>query len=204
MQVKICGVKDEATIKYISLHNYPPKFIGMVLNYPKSPRCISVEQAKKLTSIKTKCQYVAVLVAPSLKFLESIKKINFSYWQIYNCSPNKINTIKKKYNKKIITALTIRNKNDIEKYKLYKNKSDILLFDSKGYEKSQSFDHSLLKFIPDSIPKMLAGNIQIKDIVNLKKSSYIIDMSGALETSKGVKDINKIDKFLNKVHNINS
>ena len=46
-----------------------------------------------------------------------------------------------------------------------KSVSDIILFDSKGYEKSQSFDHSLLKTVPNSIKKMVAGNIQIKDIL---------------------------------------
>ena len=48
---------------------------------------------------------------------------------------------------------------------------------------------------------MIAGNIKIEDIPNLKNTSYIIDVSSALESEKGVKDINKIDKFLNSVHN---
>ena len=204
METKICGIKDKNTLEYISCHSYPPMFIGMVLNYSKSPRLISINQAKKLTSLKSKCKYVAVLVSPTLKFLESIKNLNFSYWQIYNYTPLQIKNIKKKYNKKIITALTIKNKRDVNKYKLYKNISDIILFDSKGYEKSKSFNHSLLKSVPNSITKMLAGNIQIKDITKFKNSPYIIDISGALEMKKGVKDMNKIDKFLNTVHNINS
>jgi len=176
----------------------------MILNYSKSPRNISLELAKKLTSIKNKCEYVAVLVAPTIDFLNLIQNINFSYWQIYDLEPSEIANIKKKYQKKIITALTIKNKDDVKKYKLYKNFSDIILFDSKGYEKSKSFNHSLLNSVPNSIKKMIAGNIQINDIPSFKNSSYIIDVSGALEESKGVKDINKIDKFLNKVHNVNS
>ena len=51
---------------------------------------------------------------------------------------------------------------------------------------------------------MIAGNIQIKDLKKLKNSSFIIDVSGALEDKEGIKNINKIDKFLNTVHNINS
>ena len=53
--------------------------------------------------------------------------------------------IKEKYNKKIIAAFTIQNLNDVNKCKFYNNVADIYLFDSKGYEKSISFDHSLLK-----------------------------------------------------------
>ncbi len=49
---------------------------------------------------------------------------------------------------------------------------------------------------------MIAGNIKIEDISNFKNSKdYILDLSGALEKENGVKDINKIDKFLNSVHN---
>ena len=72
------------------------------------------------------------------------------------------------------------------------------------YHKSENFDHSLLKDIPNSLKKMIAGNIQIEDIPNFKNSDYIIDISGALEDDRGKKDIKKIDKFLNTVHNINS
>ena len=79
--------------------------------------------------------------------------------------------------------------------------SEIINFDSKGYEKSIGFDHSLLKDVPKSINKMIAGNIKIENIPDFKNTPYIIDVSGALESEKGIKDINKIDKFLNSVHN---
>ena len=41
-----------------------------------------------------------------------------------------IKTIKEKY-KKIITAITVENKEDVEKYKEFVSISDIILFDSK-------------------------------------------------------------------------
>ena len=71
------------------------------------------------------------------------------------------------------------------------------MFDSKGYHKSESFDHSLLDDVPSELNKMIAGNIQIDDIPNLKDKNYIVDLSGALEDQNGKKDINKIDKLLN-------
>ena len=50
---------------------------------------------------------------------------------------------------------------------------------------------------------MLAGNIQIKDnIENCKEIADIVDISGGLETS-GLKDISKINIFLNKIKQIN-
>ena len=141
------------------------------------------------------------MVDPENSFLEKIKKLNFDYYQLYDVSPERTKIIKEKYNKKIITSLTIENKKDVKKYKDYQDNSEIINFDSKGYEKSIKFDHTLLKDIPSSINKMIAGNIKIEDIPDFKNTSYIVDISGALEDEKGMKDINKIDKFLNSVHN---
>ena len=83
------------------------------------------------------------------------------------------------------------------KYKDYSGISDIILFDSKGYHKSESFDHSLLDDLPKELDKMIAGDIQIEDIPNFKNKNFMIDLSGALEDENGKKDISKIDKLLN-------
>ena len=199
---KICGVSDLATLKYIINHNYPPQFIGFICNYSKSKRYVNFDKLVKLINVdKKNIFFVAVLVGPEDSFLEKIKNLNFDYYQLYNVSPKKTKIIKKKYNKKIITSLTIENKKDVEKYKDYQDHSEIINFDSKGYEKSISFDHSLLEDVPRSINKMIAGNIKIENIPDFKNTPYIIDVSGALESEKGIKDINKIDKFLNSVHN---
>ena len=104
---------------------------------------------------------------------------------------------KEKYNIKIISALTISNKKDVDRYKDYLKISDIILFDSKGYHRSESFDHNLLNQVPDEVNKMIAGNIQIDDIPSFKNKSFIIDLSGALEDENGKKDIDKINKLLN-------
>ena len=202
---KICGISDANTLNFLINHPHPPTFIGFICNYPKSSRYVEYENLKKLLSIRPKqSYYVAVLVKPNIEILEKIKNLPFDYYQLYDCTPKEIKQIKEKYQKKIITALTIENKEDVKKYKDYENISEIILFDSKGYEKSMSFDHNLLDEVEDHIEKMIAGNIKIEDVTDFKNKNYILDVSGSLESSKGVKDINKIDKFLNTVHNINS
>ena len=199
---KICGISDSKTLNYIINHQYPPQFIGFICNYSKSKRYVQFDKLVKLIDVdKKNISFVAVLVSPNDLFLEKIKNLNFDYYQLYDVSPEKTQKIKKIYNKKIITSLTIENKKDVKKYKGYQNDSEIINFDSKGYEQSIGFDHELLKDIPNSIDKMIAGNIKIENIPNFKNTSYIIDVSSDLENEKGVKDINKIDKFLNSVHN---
>ena len=203
LKSKICGVSDSKTLNYIINHNHPPQFIGFIVNYPKSKRYVNSEELQTLLKVeKKKSQFVAVLVNPNYETLEEIKNLPFDYYQLYDCSPTKVKSIKEKYKKKIITAITIKDKNDIERYKLYSDTTDIYLFDSKGYEKSLSFDHKLIKNLNLDKEIMLAGNIQINDeLENYQKIADIIDISGGLETG-GLKDISKIEIFLDKIKNL--
>ena len=197
---KICGISDLDTLNFIINHPYPPQFIGFICNYKKSSRYVEVEKLNELLKLdKKKSNFVAVLVKPDETILEKIKHLPFNYYQIYDYTPDEIKEIKQKYNKKIITALTIKDKEDVKKYQLFSEVTDIYLFDSKGYEKSMAFDHSLIEKIKINKPLMIAGNIQANDnLEKYKKIADIIDISGGLETS-GVKDKSKIDIFLNKI-----
>ena len=196
--LKICGVSDPETLNYILNHKHKPTMIGFITNYKKSKRFVEYEKLKDLINLdKKQVNFVSVLVNPNDEILEKIKDLNFDYYQLYDVSPERTKEIKLKFQKKIITALTISNKDDVIKYKDYTKISDVILFDSKGYDKSESFDHSLLDDVPSELNKMIAGNIQIDDIPNLKNKDFIIDLSGALEDQNGKKDINKIDKLLN-------
>ena len=195
--LKICGVSDPKTLSYILNHPYPPKYIGFITNYKESKRYVGFENLKNLINVNKKQTYfVSVLVRPTNELLDKIKDLNFDYYQLYDVDPTRTVEIKEKYKIKIISALTISNKKDVDRYKDYLKISDIILFDSKGYHRSESFDHNLLEQVPNEINKMIAGNIQIDDIPNFKNKDFIIDLSGSIENNQGKKDINKIDKLL--------
>ena len=199
---KICGVSDEETLKYILDHPNSPKYIGFITNYKNSKRYVDLQKLKRLTQMhNNNSNFVSVLVDPDDDILEQIKNLQLDYYQLYDVSPTRTEFIKKKYNKKIITALTIEDEKDINKYKLFEKFSDIILFDGKGYEKSISFDHELLNNVSTEIKIMIAGNITTDKIPILKNIDYIIDISGSLENDKGKKDLQKIKNFLNKIKN---
>ena len=196
--LKICGVSDPKTLNYILTHPYPPKFIGFITNYRNSRRYVEYEKLKELVNVEKKgVKFTSVLVDPNDEILEKIRNDNFDYYQLYDVNPERTKKIKLKYKIKIITAITVSSKKDVSKYKDYSEISDIILFDSKGYHKSESFNHNLLDDLPNELNKMIAGNIQIDDISNFKNKDFIIDLSGSLEDANGKKDINKIDKLLN-------
>ena len=201
--IKICGISDLETLNYIVEHAHPPQFIGFVTNYKKSKRYVEFKKLKDLVNIDGNgINFVAVLVNPDDEILEKIKNLKFNYYQLYDVSPETTKIIKKKYKIKIISALTINNKDDVDQYKKYENISDIILFDGKGYEKSFGFDHKLLNNVSNSIKKMLAGNIHYNDgLEKFSEIADIIDISGSLET-RGKKDISKINILLEKFSKI--
>ena len=204
MEAKICGVKDKKILNFIVSHKYAPKFIGFICNYPKSHRNLSLEKLKTLLNVKKhKSNFVAVLVSPNLNYLKKLARFNFDFFQLYNVSPKKTLIIKKKFKKKIISVIQVSKMKDVKKYKKYINIADIILFDSKGYEKSLGFNHSFLSNVPKIIKTMIAGNVKYnQNLANFEKISDIIDISGSLETRKK-KDVKKINIFLKNINKVN-
>jgi phosphoribosylanthranilate isomerase len=202
MQTKVCGLSTIDQVETCVENG--ANFCGFILNYKKSHRFINYQTAEKLTKInRKKTAYVGVLVSPTAKELKTFSNLDLDYFQIYgNFTTEQIAIIKSKYNKKIIMALQIQEEQDILKYKIYEKVADIILFDSSGLHKSLSWNYDWIKTVPSSIKRMLAGNINIDMLNDLKKITDIIDVSGALETDN-VKDITKIKHFLNKIKKIN-
>jgi len=204
LKSKLCGFSNLESLQFAINHPFAPSLIGFIVNFPKSKRYIETDKLKKLLNVdKKKSQFTAVLVKPSSEDLEKIKDLPFDYYQIYDCTPEEVKFIKTKYNRKIISAITVENKEDVNKYNDFVSISNIILFDSKGYEQSMSWDHNWLNGVPNNIDKMIAGNIQYDDDIDkFKNICNYIDISGGLETS-GLKDISRIDIFLNKVKKVN-
>ena len=131
--IKICGVSDFETLKFIVNHPYPPNYIGFITNYEKSKRFVDYKKLKELLKIKRQnINFVSVMVKPSNEFLKKIENLNFDYYQLYDVSPDRIKTIRNMKPIKIISALTINEKKDVNKYKDYLDISEIILFDDKA------------------------------------------------------------------------
>ena len=201
MQAKVCGLKTVEQVESCIEHG--ADFCGFILNYKKSHRFIDYQTANHLTKINKKnTSYVGVLVNPTPDEIQKFSNLNLDYFQIYGeLNIEQMVSVKSKYNKKIIMALQIKEEKDILNYKIYENTADIILFDSSGLHQSLSWNYDWIKSVPSSVIKMLAGNIDVGMLENLKKITDIVDVSGALETDK-VKDINKIKNFLEKVKQI--
>jgi len=200
IELKICGINSENIIKTIA-KNGGCQYLGFIF-YPPSPRNLSIEYSKKLTSIVPNyIKKVAVLVKPENNFVEKIKD-QFDYLQLYGTSPAKSKELKLISSKKIIQAIKVKKKEDINLYKKYIGVVDEFLFDSSAMEKSSIFNWSYLKNIEIN-EWFLAGGININNLEKASKISKKIDISSSLEDNPGIKSAKKIKEFLLKLKEIN-
>ena len=196
IEIKICGINSKNIIQTIT-QNGGCQYLGFVF-YPSSPRNLSIEESKKLTSIVPNyIKKVAVLVKPENSFVEKIKD-QFDYLQVYETSPSKSKTIKLMSNKKIIQAIKVKKREDVNLYKQYIGIADEFLFDSSAMEKSSNFNWNYLKNIEIN-EWFLAGGINISNLEKASKISKKIDISSSLEDNPGVKSSKKVSDFLLKV-----
>ena len=201
MKLKVCGLSRKKEI--ITCINHEVEFCGLILNYPKSHRHITFSRARELIKIKRKkTKFVGVLVNPTDKDLKKFSHLKLDYFQLYGKYDNsKLRLIKKKFKKKIISVIFVKKKRDVQNYKKIKDNSDIILWDSSGYEKSLTWNYDWIKHIRTKAKKMVAGNITINKLKYLKNYADIVDVSGALETRKK-KDIKKIKEFVKQVRKL--
>jgi len=199
IELKICGINSEKIIQTI-IKNGGCQYLGFIF-YPPSPRNLTIQQSKKLTSIVPDyIKKVAVLVRPENSFIETIED-QFDYFQVYDTSPSKVKELKLISNKKIIQAIKVKKREDINLYKEYIGIADEFLFDSSGMEKSFSFNWDYLKSI-EIEGWFLAGGININNLDEAIKITQKIDISSGLEDNPGKKSVQKVSDFLSEVRKL--
>ncbi len=196
IELKICGINSENIIQII-IKGGGCQYLGFIF-YPPSPRNISIEQSKKLTSIvPNHIKKVAVLVKPENSFVEKIKD-QFDYLQLYETSPAKSKELKLISSKKIIQAIKVKKKEDIDLYKQYIGVADEFIFDSPAMEKSSTFNWDYLKNVKIK-GWFLAGGVNINNLREAKNIAEKIDINSSLEDNPGEKSVKKVSELLLKV-----
>lgn len=111
-------------------------------------------------------------------------------------------------NIKIIKALSIKDKSDLEKWHEYDGHVDMFLFDTKckcAGGSGEQFDWSVLEAYDGNIPFLLAGGIGPDDAERIKNfhhpMSLGIDLNSRFETEPGMKDIQKLKLFISQLQN---
>lgn len=200
-KIKICGIKEPETLNAACTSG--ADFIGFVF-YPTSPRNISKEIAWTLAQqVPTGVRSVGLFVNPTDAELDDITNtVPLDMIQLHgNESPQRVTDIKLRTNMPVIKAIGIANEDDIETAKSYEHIVDWLLFDYKSPEHGgtgKSFDWSLLKEHDFEKPVMLSGGLTVDNVAEAIKAVQLdaIDVSSGVESKRGVKDAEKIKRFV--------
>ena len=195
--VKVCGQTDPEIIRLCIQQG--ARLIGFIINYPKSPRSISIEQLKLLTkNIPNNIKKVAVMVDPTKEDAKEISNYCNAIQLHGNENNHFIDEIKKTTNLEVIKVIKVNNKEDLNKTKQFPS-ADIFLYDTPSMGQSgEVFDFEMLKDLKNG-NFFIAGKIDINNITSALNYTDKIDVNSGLETKKGIKDPEKIKQFFNKL-----
>lgn len=203
--IKICGIKTPEILSVAA--SAGARFAGFVF-VPQSPRYIHPEQARLLSrQLPTGLRSVGLFVAPSDEDLAHILgAVSLDFIQLHgNESPARVQAIKSRFNIPIIKAFAISAADDLDQVAAYIPVIDWILFDAKAPSSSNiaggngvAFDWAILKDKNFAKPWMLSGGLTPENVADALSilSPDAVDVSSGVESSRGVKDAQKVRDFI--------
>ncbi|MDY6468034.1 phosphoribosylanthranilate isomerase [Acinetobacter faecalis] len=205
-RVKICGITRTQDIK--SVVDAGADAIGFVF-FPPSPRNVSVELAQELVKhVPAYVQTVGLFVnASSEEILEVLKTVSLDVIQFHGDeTPEQCQKIAKLTGRRWYKAIQVKPDLDvISTIKQYQQVgASAMLLDAWHPELKGGTGHSFdwSQFPQLDIPLILAGGLKPENIENAIKTTraYAVDVSGGVESAKGIKDQQLIEQFMQGVH----
>lgn len=223
MKIKVCGMRDPENIRAVK--ELGIDFMGLIF-WPKSPRYVSsipvhagiipdaADESVLSSSVAEhhKPAIVGVFVNEMPQtVITHAYNYRLDYIQLHgNESPIYIDNLKRTLvpdilpNVKIIKALSIREADDVKRWREYEGHVDMLLFDTKCKcvgGSGEQFDWSVLEQYDGDIPFLLSGGIGPDDVERVKAFDHPmcvgIDLNSRFETAPAMKDAEALRSFLN-------
>ncbi|MBO6894464.1 MAG: phosphoribosylanthranilate isomerase [Roseibium sp.] len=205
IKVKICGLSTEDTME--TALDAGVDMVGLMF-FPKSPRHVTLSQACKLADMaRGRAEIVAVTVNMDLDGLSRIRElVNPDTFQFHGDeTPEACAAAKVMHGTKVMKAVSVSEKADLEKALFYSVVADSILFDAKPPADSElpggngvSYDWGLLKDLDLKKPFLLSGGLNPSNVVEAIRQSGVtaVDVSSGVERDKGVKDNDLIRAFM--------
>ena len=216
--IKVCGMRDLENIR--ALDTLGVDMMGLIF-YPKSPRyvrSISVsagivpDRATSLQRPKAKLVGVFVNEMPQTVITHAYN-YRLDYIQLHGDeTPTYIDNLKRTLipdilpDVRIIKALSIREADDVKRWRQYEGHVDMLLFDTKCKTvggSGEQFDWSVLQGYDGDIPFLLSGGIGPQDVESIKQFRHPmfagIDLNSKFEDAPAHKDIDRLQKFITSI-----
>lgn len=188
-----------------------PDFMGFIF-FQGSPRYAG-PQAEEIGRIRFPAEVAKVGVfvneTPG-KILKLRDTLSLRYAQLHGTESVSICRELKQQHMDVIKVVSVGNVVDFERMRPYEEFIDYFLFDTKGKNfggNSISFNWDLIREYPFEKPFFLGGGVGLDSLPDVEKIEipllYALDVNSRLESSPGVKDIEKVRTFKNKLNKIN-
>ena len=201
MQIKVCGMRDKENIS--GLMTLKPDYIGFIF-YDKSKRFVAdFPQIEIPSSVKK----VGVFVNETIdEIIEIVKKYKLDFVQLHGDETPDYCEKLALQNIKIIKAFSVDGNFDFSAIKPFEKHVALFLFDTKGKNyggNGVKFNWDLLQNYKGKTPFLLSGGITKNDAEEINKikhpAFFGIDINSGFELEPGLKNINEIKEFKNKL-----
>ena len=207
IKAKICGLSTPETLN--AAIEAGADYVGFVF-YGPSPRNLTPSAAQALAAIvPAGVRKVALVVDADDVLLDTIfDSVKPDCFQAHGSeSPERIAEIRRRYGIPVIKAIKVREPEDLAPVPDYEDVADMILFDAKAPDdrvdalpggNGVAFDWTLLRSDITREPFMLSGGLDADNLARAVATTgaTLVDVSSAVESAPGVKDIAEIRRFL--------
>ena len=206
VETKICGLSTPETVD--AAVRFGARYVGFV-SYPKSPRHISTDTMRALGALVPKTvMRVGLFVDPDDALLdEKLGSGALDMLQLHGSeTPQRVAAIRQRTGKLVMKVIKIAVAGDVEQgIKSYDAVADRLMFDAaEGIlpgGNGEAFDWTILSGRKIALPWFLAGGLTPENVAEAVRvtGARAVDVSSGVEETRGVKSIDKIRAFLDRV-----
>lgn len=204
---KICGINSPPAMAAALAGG--AAYVGLVF-YPPSPRNVTPEQAAQLAaSVPAHVAKVGLFVdADDATFERVLDAVPLDLLQLHGKeTPQRVAEIRQRFGCPVMKAIRIAGPDDVARAADFVDASDRLLFDAQAPAdlagalpggNGLAFDWSLLAEKEWPLPWMLSGGLTPDNLAEAVRATgaVCVDVSSGVEASRGVKDPEKIRRFL--------
>ena len=207
VEVKICGLDRAESVDTAVKHG--ADYVGFVF-YPPSPRNLTpMDAAQLIARVPETVTRVGLFVDPADAEIAAVLEISqLDLIQLHGAeTPARVREIKQLSNLPAMKVIKLASEADLAGAADYYDSADRLLFDAKPPAEMENalpggnalaFDWELLCDAEIPLPWMLAGGLTAENIQEAIATSgaTAIDVSSGVEDSPGIKNLERIKKFL--------
>jgi phosphoribosylanthranilate isomerase len=206
IRVKICGLRTLADVQAVAAAG--AAYAGFVF-FPKSPRNLTIAQARELTlAAPIGLAKVALVVDADDALLDAITEaMPLDMLQLHGHeTPDRVAEIRARYGLPVMKAVGVADEGDLAAVLEYSLVADQILVDAKPPKNAAlpggnglSFDWRLVAQRRWLRPWMLAGGLtplNVAEAIRLTNARQV-DVSSGVESAPGAKDANLIRAFVN-------